>query len=270
MPALNFVQQGQGPLVVLSHALGCDLTMWDGVAAALQDRCTVLRYDARGHGRSPAGAGDFSIDDLADDAAALIAAQAAAQAPAGSRAPAPVHFVGLSMGGMTAQALAARHPQLLRSVVVANSASHYDDAARAMWQARIDTVRSQGLAAIADGAMQRWFTPAYRADEAGGGRARVAALRAVLVGTAPAPYAQACAAVAQIDLAAGNARIGCPALVIAGSRDEATPPAMSEAIAAQIPGAQLRSLDAAHLSAVEQPAAFASLLAGFWAGLPAV
>ena len=253
---LNFVKQGQGPVVVLSHALGCDLGMWDGVAAALQDRYTVLRYDHRGHGRSPALLGGYDIDALADDAAALIRAEAGGQ---------PVHFAGLSMGGMTAQALGARHPGLVRSLVIANSASHYDAAARQMWQARIDTGRAQGLAAIAEGAMQRWFTPEFRADQAGGGAARVARLRAVLEATAPGPYADACAAVAGIDLAAGNARIACPTLVIAGTRDEATPPAMSEAIAAQIPGARLATLDAAHLSAVEQPAAFAALLVQFWA-----
>jgi 3-oxoadipate enol-lactonase len=256
MPQLHFLKQGQGPLVVLSHALGCDLTMWDGVAAALHDRYTVLRYDHRGHGRSPAPAGPYSIDDLADDAAELIRTQATG----------PVHFVGLSLGGMTSQALGARHPQLVRSLSIANSASHYDDAARAMWQTRIDTVRAQGMSAIAEGAMQRWFTPEFRAD-ANGGSARVAALRAVLEATAPGPYATACAAVAQIDLEASNSRISCPTLVIAGSRDEATPPAMSQAIARSIGGAQLRSIDAAHLSAVEQPEAFARLLTDFLAGL---
>jgi 3-oxoadipate enol-lactonase len=256
MPQLHFVKQGQGPLVVLSHALGCDLTMWDGVAAALQDRYTVLRYDHRGHGRSAAAIGAYTIDDLADDAAGLIRAQATG----------PVHFVGLSLGGMTAQALGARHPQLIRSLSIANSASHYDDAARAMWQARIDTVLAQGVSPIAEGAMQRWFTPEFRAD-ANDGSTRVAALRNVLEATASAPYAAACAAVAHIDLHAGNARITCPTLVIAGSRDEATPPAMSQVIANGIAGAQVRSLDAAHLSAVEQPEAFARLLLDFWQAL---
>lgn len=196
------------------------------------------------------------MDDLADDAAELLRAQGAG----------PAHFVGLSMGGMVAQALGARHPAQVRSLVVANSASVYDDAARAMWQTRIATVQAQGMQAIADGAMQRWFTPEFRADAAQG-QARVAALRAVLVATAPAPYVAACAAVAGIALDAGNARITAPTLVIAGRRDEATPPAMSQAIAAAIPGAQLRSLDAAHLSAVEQPEAFARLLTDFWDSL---
>lgn len=257
MTQLHTIQQGQGPLVVLSHALGCDLSMWDGVAAALQDRYTVLRYDQRGHGKTPATAGAYGMDDLADDAAELIRAQGTG----------PVHFVGLSMGGMTAQALAARHPGLVRSIVVANSAASYDEAARAMWQARIDTVLANGVPPIADGALQRWFTPEFRADLTNGGAARVARLRAVLEATQAAPYAAACAAVAGIALDEGNARIACPTLVIAGSRDEATPPAMSQAIADRIPGARLASLDAAHLSAVEQPEAFARLLTEFWEGL---
>jgi 3-oxoadipate enol-lactonase len=254
MPTLHFVQQGQGPVVVLSHALGCDLQMWDGVAAALQGRYTVLRYDHRGHGRSPASEGAYRMDALADDAAAFIRAHAGGG---------PVHFVGLSMGGMTAQALAARHPALVRSITIANSASHYDDAAQAGWQTRIDTVLAKGMEAIADGAMQRWFTPEFRADDVGGGSASVATMRAVLVATAAAPYAAACAAVAAIDLDGGNRSIACPALVLAGSRDEATPPALSQVMADTIPGAQLVSIDAAHLSAVEKPAEFARIVGAF-------
>ena len=108
------------------------------------------------------------------------------------------------------------------------------------------------------------FTPEFRSDSLG--RERVAALRQVLVGTEPGPYAEACLAVADIALDEGNRTITCPTLVIAGERDEATPPALSEAIAQAIPGAQLKSLNAAHLSAVEQPQAFAALLEGFVPG----
>jgi len=256
-PHLHWTQEGQGPAVVLSHALGCDASMWDGVAAALKGRYTVLRHDHRGHGQSEAVPGPYTMDLLADDVAGLIKAHSAG----------PVHFVGLSMGGMTAQALAVRHPLLLKSITVANAAMHYDDAARAMWAARVKTVLEQGVAAIADGALQRWFTPEFRADETGGGTRRVAALRERLVNTDAAAYAASCEAVAHIDFRASNKSIQCPALVIAGTRDEATPPAMSEAICKSIPGAQLKTLPAAHLSAVEQPAAFAGLLERFFEGV---
>ncbi|HYW57414.1 MAG TPA: alpha/beta fold hydrolase [Polaromonas sp.] len=256
-PRLHWVSEGQGPAVVLSHALGCDISMWDGVAAVLARRYTVLRYDHRGHGQSEAPPGPYTIDMLADDAAGLIQ----------THAKGPVHFVGLSLGGMTAQALAARHPELVKSITIANSASWYDEAARAMWQARVDTVLANGVAAIADGAMQRWFTPAFREDAAGGGAQRVAALRTRLELTDAAAYAASCVAVANIDFRASNPGIKCPALVIGGTLDEATPVAMSQAIAESIPGAQLRTLDAAHLSAVEQAGSFSSLLESFWGEL---
>lgn len=254
MPCLHFIRQGQGPLVVLSHALGCDLTMWDGVARALEEHYSVLRYDHRGHGRSGGVGETFTLDDLTDDAAQLIRLQAVGK---------PVHFVGLSMGGMTAQALGARYPNLVRSLVIANSTSVYDQPARQMWQTRVDIVRAHGMAAIAESAIQRWFTPEFREDVVNGA-ARVATLRAVLEATAPAPYAAACDAVAQVDLVSNNKCITCPTLIIAGSRDEATPPALSRRIADTIRGAELLELDTAHLSAVEQPEAFAGLLVEFW------
>jgi len=254
-PKLNFVRQGQGPCLVLSHALGCDLSMWDAVAERLQQRYTVLRYDHRGHGRSPAPPGLWTMDMLADDALALIEDQC----------DGPVHFAGLSMGGMTGQALASKAPQRLRSLIIINSASHYEEAAQAIWQGRMRAVREQGVAAIADGAMQRWFTPAFRADVAGG--RQVAALRERLE-RIPAPaYEAACAAVAGIDFRASNPQIRCPTLVIAGLRDEATPLAASEAMVSQIPGAQLRTIDAAHLSAVERPGELAELIDAFIAPL---
>lgn len=250
-PVLNWVKEGQGPTVVLSHGLGCTLGMWDEVAQLLKSEYTLLRYDHRGHGKSDVPAGPYTMEMLADDAAALIAAQTSGA----------VHFVGLSMGGMTAQALAANHPQRVKSIVIANSASWYDDAAQALWQTRIATVRANGVAAIADGALPRWFTAAFLADSAGA--ARIARTRADLERTNAAAYVACCEAIAGMDLRVSNPRINCPTLVIAGATDEATPPALSEKIVATIKGAQLRSIDAAHLSAVEQPEVFAALVREF-------
>jgi 3-oxoadipate enol-lactonase len=257
---LNFIKQGHGPVVVLSHALGCDLGMWDAVAGLLASRYTVLRYDHRGHGQSPSPAGPYTLELLADDAAQLMR----------EHSDEPVHFVGLSLGGMTAQALAARHPQLLKSITIANSTSHYDDVARSMWQVRVKIVQEQGVSAIAEGATQRWFTPEFRADMAGGGASQVAALRARLEKTDATAYAASCEAVSNIDFRASNQRINCQTLVICGIRDEATPPAQSQAMVDAIKGAQLETLDAAHLSAVEQPDAFAELLIAFFDRVNAV
>lgn len=254
MTRLNVVREGSGPIVVLSHALGCDLHMWDGVAAQLARAHTVLRYDHRNHGASEVVAGPFTMQDLADDAAELIAREAGGE---------PVHFVGLSMGGMTAQALASKHPKPLKSVVIANSSSHYPDSAP--WRTRVETVQAQGVAAIAPGAVARWLTPEYVSTPEGAEAAR--ALNDTLVCTDADGYIASCNAVAAIDFRESNRRIAVPTLVIAGTRDEATPPAMSEAMVAAIPGSRLATIDAAHLSAVERPVEFTQLLVDFWRSL---
>lgn len=250
---LHCIREGEGPVVVLSHALGCDISMWDGVAALLSGRYTVLRYDHRGHGVSGTPPTPYTLDMLADDAARLI----------GEEAGEPVHFVGLSMGGMTAQALAARHPSLVRSITVANAAMHYDEPARQVWRARADTVLERGMEAVADAALQRWFTPSFRTDGLGGAE-RAQLLRERLIANDPVAYAACCEAVALIDFRSSNRLITCPALVIGGTLDDATPVALSQAIADSISGAQLVTLEAAHLSAVEQPIAFAQLLENFF------
>jgi 3-oxoadipate enol-lactonase len=253
MPQLNFVKQGQGPVIVLSHALGCDLGMWDEVARLLESRFTVLRYDHRGHGRSEPITGPVTMASLAEDVAGLIVDQARR----------PVHFVGLSLGGMVGQALAVRYPQMVRSIVVANSGSHYDAAGRALWAARIQGVRDGGLASVADGILARWFTPEFRSAQTSGGAERVAAIRRTLLSTDPASYIACCEAISAMDLRSTNGLIHCPALVLAGARDEFSPVALSQAIALAISGAQLLTLDTAHLSAVEKPTDFSQLVADF-------
>lgn len=254
MTRLNVVREGNGPIVVLSHALGCDLHMWDGVAALLARAHTVVRYDHRNHGGSEVVAGPMTMQTLADDAAEVIAQEAKGE---------PVHFVGLSMGGMMAQALAPQHPELLRSVVIANSSPHYPDAAP--WRSRVEVVQAQGVAAIAPGAVARWLTPAYVSTSEGTAAARQ--LEDTLVRTDAAGYIASCNAVAAIDFRDSNRRITVPTLVIAGTLDEATPPSMSEAMVAAIPGSRLATIEAAHLSAVERPAEFTQLLVDFWRSL---
>lgn len=251
---LHFQRSGNpnGATLVLSHALGCNLHMFDAAAELLGAEFDILRHDQLGHGRSLHGAAPqaYSIFEMADALAELIDAQCAGG---------PVHVAGVSLGGMTTQALAARHPRLVASITVANSAQHYDAPARAMWQQRVQTVSAQGMASLADGAMQRWFSPAYRAAHAG----VVDQARGMLLSCDPGGYAACCEAIMNIDFSLSNAHLACPALVIAGSLDEATPPAMSQAIAATMPHAQLATLPTAHLSALEAPAEFARELAAF-------
>ncbi|MBC7601742.1 MAG: alpha/beta fold hydrolase [Ramlibacter sp.] len=251
MAKLNYVSKGRGPTLVLSHALGSDLHMWNEVASQLEAGFHVVRYDHPGHGQSPAIGGRYTVEQMADGAAELIA----------SLDHDEVHFIGLSLGGMVAQQIAVRHPQLVSSIVVANSASAFDEVARGMWRARIETVLNLGMPAIADATIKRWFAAEFRQHPER--MDRIAQLRAVLEATDARAYAACCEAMSRADLAGSNPRIACPALVVAGALDESTTPAMAEAIWNSISGAELASLDTGHFSAVERPYDFAGLVASF-------
>jgi 3-oxoadipate enol-lactonase len=157
-----------------------------------------------------------------------------------------------------------RHPSLVRGLVLANTTSSYPEAARAVWEQRIATVRADGIEAIADAVMGRYFHDAFRARKA----ATVARFRRRLVTTDAVGYVGCCDAVGRVDTAARLGQIGVPTLVIAGELDQGTPVAMAQALAEAIPGARLEVIaGASHLSAAEQPEGFAKLVTGFVAGL---
>ena len=243
---------GAGEPVVLAHAIGMDLRMWDDLAARLAGDFRVIRFDARGHGKSPVPPRPYSLETLADDAFALIDRLGIAKP----------HWVGLSMGGMIGMAYALGHPDRLGRLVLANTTSSYGPEGRAMWEARAKAVEQGGLAAINDMVMSRYFSADFR--ESHGAVVRDVSRRFL---ASPAEgYLGCCDAIADLDFSQDLSRIHARTLVIAGAADAGTPPAMSEFIAQRIPGAQLNILaGAAHLSAVEKPAEFAALVKGFLA-----
>ncbi len=248
-PQLRVALQGKGTPVMLSHALGADLHLWDGLATALADRHAVLRYDHRGHGGSAAPPGPYTMDELVDDAARLIREWGVG----------PVVFVGISMGGMVAQGLAVRHPELLRGVVIAHSSARYPEEARAAWAQRIAAIEAGGLAAIADGTMERWFTPGFRAAQP----ALVERTRQTLLATDAAGYVACAQAVASVNWLDALATVRTPALVLAGTHDAGAPPEMAQAIAERVAGAELLSIASAHIGVAEQPELFAHAVRGF-------
>jgi 3-oxoadipate enol-lactonase len=252
-PSLNIIREGAGPIVVLSHALGCSLHMWDEVANTLKENFTVIRYDHRNHGKSQSVNTPFSVDDLADDAAMLVK-------DLGGK---PVFFIGLSLGGMVAQSLAARYPNLVKACVIANSAEYYDESVKKMWADRIEKVNQFGVSSISAMALERWFTPEYLASDNQGNKNKIAGIKKELDEFNPNSYALSCAAVAGVDCREGNKVIKNPTLVLFGLKDQATPPALSEVIHKSIHNSKLVGIDAAHLSAVERPEEFASIVSEF-------
>lgn len=243
---------GGGEPVLLVHAIGCDLRMWDELVPALSGRWRVIRIDARGHGRSPVPPRPYSLAELAADALAVLDRLGVERA----------HWVGLSMGGMIGQAFALGHGDRLGRLVLANTTSSYGPAGHAMWEARAKAVAEGGVAAVKDLAMTRYFSDDFRARHP----EVVARVGARFLETPAEGYIGCCDAIRDLDFTAELAQIRARTLVIAGEKDAGTPPAMSEAISSRIPGARLAVIPgAAHLSAVEAPTAFNALVRDFLA-----
>jgi 3-oxoadipate enol-lactonase len=248
--ALHATEEGRGDAVVLVHAIGCDLGMWDDVAASLAEHFRVVRVDVRGHGASPVPPRPYSLGELAVDVAAVLDRLAIERA----------HWVGLSMGGMVGQAFALAHGERLGRLVLANTTSSYGTDGRTMWEARAKAVEEGGMAAITELAMTRYFSDEFRAQHAD----IVDRIRRRFLGTDPRGYIGCCDAIRDLDFTSQLARIKAPTLAIAGEKDAGTPPAMSQAIVDRIAGARLAVIPgAAHLSAVEDPAAFGALARDF-------
>jgi 3-oxoadipate enol-lactonase len=237
-----------GRPLVLAHALGLDLRVWDALLPLLPPDVRVLRYDLRGHGLSDAPEGDYFMGDLVADAAGLIEAT-------GFRGAV---IIGLSIGGVVAQGLAAERRDLLAGAVLACTAAKIGT--EAGWRDRMDLVRAGGIEAIAEGVLEKWFGRAFRRDRA----AELAIWRDRLAQTPVAGYLGCCAAMADTDLRLSTAGLRLPALAVAGSEDGSTPPDLVRETAETIPGARFALIrGAGHMPPIERPEALAGLIAGF-------
>ncbi len=234
------------PVVAFSTSIGTTLEMWDAQVQALADRYRCLRYDTRGHGRSQVLDQRVTIDDLANDLADLLEALGVKKA----------HIVGLSLGGMTAQAFGARHPDRAESLVLMATSAYLPSG----WDERAAVVRAQGMGAIVDAVLARWFTPEFTAAHP----EQVAPMRERFLQLDPRGYAACCEAIRDMDLRPSNAAIRAPILIIAGADDPATPVAMMEDIRTRIAQAELVVLPrAAHILSVERSDLVNRYLAAF-------
>jgi 3-oxoadipate enol-lactonase len=236
------------PTVVFANSLGTDLRAWNALVHVLGPRVRTLRYDMRGHGLSSLGGANPSMHDLAGDLAALMDAVAVRHAV----------VVGLSIGGMVAQALAATRPDLVHALVLSDTAARIGDVA--LWQQRIDAVTAGGMAALTDGVIARWFPPAVQARDP----MLVEGMRMMLLRTSPQGYAALCGALRDADLTDATRALKLPTLCLCGSEDLATTPAMVQGLAALISGARYVEISGSgHLPPVDAPAETAKAIEAF-------
>jgi 3-oxoadipate enol-lactonase len=225
-------------VVVLSNSLGTTLAMWEPQAAALARDHRVLRYDLRGHGRSPVPEAPYSIADLGSDLLALLDRTGIARAS----------LFGVSLGGMVSMWVAAHAPERVDRLILCSTSAVMGPPES--WTERAALVRREGTAAVADSVVARWFTPAFAAAQPD----VVARIRGQLAATPAEGYAGCCEAIREMDQRPDLPAIAAPTLVIAAEGDPSTPLAHARTIAGLIPGARLEVLDrGAHLVNVEAP-----------------
>src|ERR1700686_3657545 len=235
------------PVLMLSNSLGTNLHMWDDQAGEWAKHFRLVRYDRRGHGKSGVPKGPYSMERFGRDVLAV----------ADTLKIKKFNWCGLSMGGMVGQWLGANAPGRIEKLILSNTNYNYAD--KGPWNDRIKFVREKGLAELVEPNMERWFTKGFRERAP----QTVARIREIFLKTDPAGYIACCEAIRDMDFTASNPRITAPTLVIVGLQDPATPPAAGEAIAKQIKGAKLATLDAAHIANIEQPQLYTETVLNF-------
>lgn len=236
------------PVLVLSHSIGTDHSMWDLQVPELLRYFRVLRFDTRGHGASDVPTGDYTVEQLAEDTLALLDALKVDR----------FAFCGLSMGGAIGQWLGAHTRDRVTALILANTSPRIGSIE--MWNKRIEAVQKGGMEGIADLAMERFFAREFLARSI----PQVASIRSVLTGTNAGGYIGCCAALRDFDFTGKLSQIHTPAVVIVGDKDVSTPlSANAEILVREISGAKLVELPAAHLSNIECPREFLGAIFSF-------
>ncbi|PHQ99226.1 MAG: 3-oxoadipate enol-lactonase [Marinosulfonomonas sp.] len=247
---VHYADQGDpnGAPVVFSNSLGTDLRLWDQLLPLLPKSLRLIRYDTRGHGLTSAPDGDYFMGDLVADAAALLDHLKVKDCI----------FVGLSIGGMIAQGLAAERMDLVRAMVLSNTAAKIGTTA--MWQSRMADVRKGGIEALEEAILERWLSARWRRENP----STLAAWRHMLCRTPTKGYLGCAGAISETDLFESTARLTLPTLAIAGAEDGSTPPDLVRETADLIKGSRFQLIrGAAHLPCVEQPEEYAAILTTF-------
>lgn len=244
------------PLLVFVNSLGTDFRIWRDVIVRLAGDYAILTYDMRGHGLSDVGRTPYSIEMLADDLAALL----------GYIKARPAIICGVSVGGMVAQLLYARRPDLVRALILCDTAPRMGDISS--WNARIAAIEREGIGSIADAVMERWFTPAFRASSS-----EFPGYRNMLIRQPMDGYIATCVALREADLTALVPQIRVPTICIVGDQDGSSPPRLVADFAKTIQGARFEVIkDCGHIPSIEQPERLVDIMRAFisFAGTEAV
>jgi 3-oxoadipate enol-lactonase len=237
----------RAPVLMLSNSLGTNLHMWDGQVGPFTQRFRLVRYDRRGHGRSSVPKGPYTMERLGRDVLAVLDGLGVAK----------INWCGLSMGGMVGMWLGANAANRIDKLILSNTAAYFPD--RSMWDGRIKMVREKGLAGIVDANMERWFTKGFRERSP----QAMAKMREMFLATDIEGYIGCGEAIRDMDHRPLLSKITVPTLVIAGKYDPATTLEAGEFIQTHIPGAKIAVLEAAHISNLEQPQAYADAVLKF-------
>ena len=242
------------PTIVFANSLGSDYRIWRDVIVRLVGDFSIIAYDKRGHGLSETGDGAITMDDHVDDLIALIDHFETRN----------VILCGLSVGGMIAQGVAAKRPDLVRALILCDTG--HKIGTKDMWDARILAINEQGISGISDAILERWFTKEYRSAD----NAEFSGYRMMLERTPKEGYTGTCAAIRDSDFTESSAALTVPTICVVGSEDGSTPPQLVGELARLIPGSMYQEIPgAAHLPCIEKPVELSDIIKAFVERLPA-
>ncbi|HUD62015.1 MAG TPA: 3-oxoadipate enol-lactonase [Acetobacteraceae bacterium] len=234
-------------VVMFGNGLATGTAMWEPQATHFDKRFRVLRYDVRGHGATEATPPPYTIEQLADDVVDFLDRLGIGN----------VAYVGLSLGGMIGQALAVRHPDRVRSLVLCDTTMH---SPRDMWIERIAAIEANGLEPQVEPSIERWFTHSFRSSQP----KLVDDMRVMIRATSLHGYLGCAMAMRDMRLESVAPRITQPTLILVGRDDRSTPVAEAQALHKAISGSQLEVIEhAAHLPNIEQASRFNAVLGRF-------
>lgn len=242
---INYQFSGKqtGPVVVLSHSLGCSIKMWDAQVTHLDPEFRVLTFDTRGHGLSDAPAGPYTLDILGQDAVGLLDALNLRE----------VHWVGMSMGGMIGQNIAINHPEYLQSLTLCDTGPFMPPEKQLHWKELLGKVHAGGMEAVVQETMQDWFTPEFLSKNS----PALAEIEKQFLSTSVTGYEGCIRAIMELNYINQLHEIKAPTLIMVGEKDLKVPVKISELMHEKIPGSELITIpDSAHLSSIGQPKRF--------------